>query len=539
MKRLCLLYLSLGFIFITKYSQAQSVNPKVLSTAGGSVSVGNLQVSRSIGETFIVPGSTNVTSVSRGFQQNTSSINIGTISPATFCSGGNISIPVTAIDIFGSGNIFTAELSDASGNFTSPVTIGTLNGNSSGNIQGIIPLNTITGIGYRIRIRSSTPAVMSSPNATNLTINQTPQASASNTGPYNVGQTITLNATGGTSYRWSGPASFSSSAQSPTIAEALQANGGIYTVTVSYNACSATATTNVVMNGLDPCTRLVDYYYNKSGNPYQSLFPLVDGMVINQVPFQTNISLVPVCNTLTIGSLELNMQGPDLNWNILQNVSPYTVFDNLANHYYGMNLQPGQYTLTATGYAEDNKRGGRTYGPVITRFTIVGNLATISTPMLSTTNLCAGTNVDVNFTTTGIFDGGNTFEIQLSNENGNFEAPTPTIIGTANAAGVVHCTIPLSVAGGSGYRIRVASSNHSLAGNPIMTPLTISPLNRNLTNTINSGDSLLKVSGEITGSNKLITPAKVAYQAGKAIILTPGFETLGAVFKAEIKGCSD
>ncbi|RYU92659.1 3-coathanger stack domain-containing protein [Emticicia agri] len=539
MKRLCLLYLSLGFIFITKYSQAQSVSPKVLSSAGGSVSVGNIQVSRSIGETFIVPGPTNTSSVSRGFQQNTSSISVGTISLVTFCSGDPIDIPFTAIDIFGSGNIFTAELSDASRNFTSPVSLGSLSSNNSGNIQGIIPLNTSAGNGYRIRVRSSSPVVNSLSNATNLTINQTPQASASNTGPYNVGQTIALSASGGTTYSWSGPASFSSSVQSPTIPDALQGNEGIYTVAVSSNGCSATATTQVVINGLDPCVRLVDYYYNKSGNPYQSLFPLVDGMVIDQVSFQTTISLVPVCDTLTIGSFELNMQGPDLNWNIIQNIFPYTVFDNLGNHFYGMNLQPGQYTLTATGYAEDNKGGVRTYGPVIIRFTIVGNLATISSPTLSTTNLCAGTDVDVSFTTTGSFNGGNAFEVQLSNEYGNFEAPAPTIIGTTNTVGVVHCTIPLSVTGGPGYRIRVASSNQTLAGNPTMSTLVINPLNRNLTDNITSGDNLIKVSGELTGSNKLTAPARVAYQAGKAILMNPGFETSGAVFKAEIKGCTD
>lgn len=539
MKRLFLLYLSLGFIFITKYSQAQSVNPKVLSSAGGSISVGNLQVSRSIGETFINPSPTNVISVSRGFQQNTSSITVGTITPAVFCSGEAIVIPFTAVDIFGSGNVFTAQLSDASGSFASPITIGTLSSNSSGSIQAIIPLNTVTGNWYRVQVVSSSPAVSSLPNNTNLTVNQTPLAQANNTGPYNVGQTIALSATGGIAYSWSGPASFSSSAQSPTITDSKQANAGIYTVTVSYNACSATATTNVVINGLDPCVRLVDYYYNKSGNPYQTLFPLADGMVINQIPEQTTISLVPVCDTLKIGSFELNIQGPDLNWNIIQNISPYTVFDNLANHFYGRNLQPGQYNLTATGYAEDNKGGGRTYGPVIIRFTVVGNLATISKPTLSSNNLCAGTTVDVSFTTTGSFDMGNIFEVQLSNANGNFEAPAPTIIGTSNAAGLVHCTIPLSVAGGSGYLIRVASSNQTLAGNPTMSFLTINPLKRNLTDNITSGDNLLKASGEIAGSNKLIAPARVAYQAGKAILLTPGFETLGSIFKAEIKGCTE
>ncbi|RYE12395.1 MAG: hypothetical protein EOP51_31640, partial [Sphingobacteriales bacterium] len=283
----------------------------------------------------------------------------------------------TAVDIFGSGNIYTAELSDASGNFSSPVTLGTLTSNSSGNIQGIIPLNTTSGNAYRVRVRSSSPVVNSMSNTTNLVINQTPQATASNTGPYNVGQTIALSATGGNTYQWAGSASFSSSAQSPAITNAMQANAGIYTVTVSAAGCSATATTNVVVNGADPCTQPVKYYYNKSGNPYQTLFPLTDGMVINQITEQTTVSLVPVCDTLTIGSFELNIQGPELNWNLLQNVSPYTLFDNVGNHFFGRNLLPGQYTLTATGYAQDNKGGGRTYGPVITRFTIVGNLATI------------------------------------------------------------------------------------------------------------------------------------------------------------------
>ncbi|WP_394993964.1 3-coathanger stack domain-containing protein [Emticicia sp.] len=36
-------------------------------------------------------------------------------------------------------------------------------------------------------------------------------------------------------------------------------------------------------------------------------------------------------------------------------------------------------------------------------------------------------------------------------------------------------------------------------------------------------------------NNKIISPSNVTYQAGKAILLTPGFEVMG-VFKAEIRG---
>ncbi len=536
MKRVYL-YVYLVIYLSSGYLQAQSVKPRVLSTSGGSVSIGNLRVSRSIGETFVKASPTNTTSVSRGFQQNTSIIKIGIINPVTFCNGNSLTIPFTAADIFGNGNVFTAQLSDASGSFSSPVTLGTFAGNISGNIQGTIPLSTSTGNGYRIRVISSSPGVNSLANDSNLTITQTPQAQASNTGPYTIGQTIALNASGGANYNWSGPDSFNSSLQAPTIPNATQAKGGVYTVTVTQSSCSVTATTNVVIS--DTCVRKVDYYYDMAGNPYQALFSLTDGMVINQIAEQTTISLVPSCDTLLIGSFELNIQGPDLNWNIVKNESPYTVFGNSGNYFYGRNLHPGEYTLTATGYAQDNKGGGITYGPIITRFTVVGNLATISMPTLSTTNLCAGSNLNVSFTTTGSFNPETTFQVQLSNMYGNFESPQPTIIGTTNTAGTVNCTIPLNVTFGTKYLIRVVASSPVLAGNPTNNFLTINPLNRTIASAITSGDIILKASEEITGSNLVISPAKVAYQAAKTVILIPGFETQGAIFKAEIKACTD
>ena len=536
MKRIYL-YICLVICLSSGYLQAQSVKPKLLSTAGGKAGVGNLRVSRSIGETFIKASLANTTSVSRGFQQNTSTIRIGIITPLTFCSGDNVAIPFIATDIFGNGNVFTAQLSDASGSFSSPVTLGTLIGNSSGNIQGTIPINTISSNGYHVRVISSSPGIYSLANTSDLTINQTPQTQANNTGPYTVGQTIELNASGGTNYNWSGPNSFSSTLQSPTIVNSTQSNAGTYTVTATQNNCRATATTNVTI--LDTCVRKVDYYYDKAGNPHQTLFPLRDGMVINQISEQTTISLVPSCDTLMIGSFELNIQGPELNWSVIQNVLPYTVFDNIGSYFFGRNLQPGLYTLTATGHTHDNKGGNVIYGPVITTFTIIGNLAIISMPTLSTTNLCAGSTLDVSFTTSGSFMPGNTFEVQLSNVNGNFESPPPTIIGTANAAGIVNCTIPLNIASGAKYLIRVAASNHVLAGNPNMNFLTINPLNRTITSSITTGDITLKAVGEIVGGNLVISPANVSYQAAKTVILIPGFETQGAVFKAEIKSCTD
>ena len=59
------------------------------------------------------------------------------------------------------GNTYTAQLSDAAGFFTSPVDIGTLVSDlNSGSIPVVIPAGTLSGAGYKIRIKSSSPVVI-------------------------------------------------------------------------------------------------------------------------------------------------------------------------------------------------------------------------------------------------------------------------------------------------------------------------------------------------------------------------------------------
>jgi len=86
---------------------------------------------------------------------------------------------------------------------------------------------------------------------TTVTVNPLPAPTASNTGPYCVGQTIQLNSTGGGTYSWTGPGAYSNATQNPTIAPAAAGNAGTYTVTVTSAAgCTATATATVTVNPL-------------------------------------------------------------------------------------------------------------------------------------------------------------------------------------------------------------------------------------------------------------------------------------------------
>ena len=80
---------------------------------------------------------------------------------------------------------------------------------------------------------------------------------AGSNSPVNQGSAINLTSTstGGTSYSWAGPNSFTSTTQNPSIASATALMAGTYTVTVlSSGTCTATATTAVVVNVTPTCT---------------------------------------------------------------------------------------------------------------------------------------------------------------------------------------------------------------------------------------------------------------------------------------------
>lgn len=85
---------------------------------------------------------------------------------------GLVDVPFAVSAPFDSGNVFTAQLSDANGSFVYPLNIGTLAGVASGTISATIPSSTPSGTGYRIRVVGSSPQVFGSDNGTDITIDQ-------------------------------------------------------------------------------------------------------------------------------------------------------------------------------------------------------------------------------------------------------------------------------------------------------------------------------------------------------------------------------
>lgn len=96
-------------------------------------------------------------------------INTGSI-PGSVCEGASFPVSFAATGTYESNNVFTAQLSNASGSFASPVAIGSLSATGSGTINVQVPVGTPAGTGYRIRVVSSNPPATGTDNGSNMTI---------------------------------------------------------------------------------------------------------------------------------------------------------------------------------------------------------------------------------------------------------------------------------------------------------------------------------------------------------------------------------
>jgi N-acetylneuraminic acid mutarotase len=98
----------------------------------------------------------------------------------TYCAGSTATLTYNSTSLtFNDGNIFTAELSDEQGDFSSPTVIGTLASKLSGGTIDVVFPGDVSGTGYRIRIVSSDVAFTSPDNGSDLTIVATTAASVS------------------------------------------------------------------------------------------------------------------------------------------------------------------------------------------------------------------------------------------------------------------------------------------------------------------------------------------------------------------------
>ncbi len=371
--------------------------------------------------------------------------------------GTAISVPFTMTGTFAAGNTVTAQLSDASGSFASPVTIGSVTATASGTIAATIPAGTATGTGYRVRVVSSSPAITAANNGSNITIyliTNSIAPSASQTVPANTnGTTLTVTESpAATSREWKyattsgGPYSGFSTAQTgSTYVPNFATAGTYYVVCVStYPGGQTTTSTevviNVVSNEITPSTS-------------QSLLVGVSGnmLTVTETPAGTSREW----------KYATASGGPYSSFSTAQTGTTYTPLFNTAGAYYVV-CQSVINGVTVTSNEVIVSVGNAT----ITTSAVSGSpfLFSPSAPDAS---------VSVPYTINGTFNSGNIFTAQLSDASGSFAAPTTIGTRTATTAGTISATIPHTTPAGTGYRIRVVSSNPNILGSDNGTDLTV------------------------------------------------------------------
>ena len=182
-------------------------------------------------------GDNNGWSFSKGFSCLPRKIFTQKLTGNTFCAGSSIYVPYTLLGNYNPTNNFTVQLSDSTGSFTSPDSIGSKATNVADSIQVQIPFNIQHGSHYRVRVVSDGPIVTGTNNGTDITINPAPAAYA---GPglqgICKGQKLVLGTTAvtGSTYSWkSNPAGYSASSAHPNASPTVKT---IYTLTETITA---------------------------------------------------------------------------------------------------------------------------------------------------------------------------------------------------------------------------------------------------------------------------------------------------------------
>ena len=171
-------------------------------------------------------------------------LSVSAPSPAsqTVCAGGSASFSVTASGapplsyLWRRNTIVLSDGGSISGATTAMLTINPTATGDSGSYDVVVT------DGFSQTVAST---------AATLTVNSTAAPVASNNGPICVGQTLQLSAStiSGATFSWTGPNSFTSNQQNPSIASAGLAAAGAYSVTATVAGCvSPVAMTSAVVN---------------------------------------------------------------------------------------------------------------------------------------------------------------------------------------------------------------------------------------------------------------------------------------------------
>lgn len=412
------------------------------------------------------------------------------------------------------GNSYEVQLSEADGHFHSYTTIGT--GNTT-TITATLPANLLLSNDYRIRVVSTNPLITSF-NTQHISIVDKRLISCySFSGNVNDGKNTNNGTASGGNYindrfgiansayslngtsefisipitdlnnasysfsAWVKPYTMPTVSGNPSRSVISMGNlSGDQSMLFAYNSSAATSTFQIAASGVTASN--VNYpvsFQTGSSAPWKHI---VGTLKNNTIKYYIDGSLVstiaasgtPTYNTPILGQIGRRISGTQYFHGEIDDVMLYK--DELNNA-----------EVSALFYAK------------------VGCPANIeSSPLLvlqalSTTNICRGATFSLNFLVGNyIANSDNVYTAELSDINGNFGSPTT--IGTSNSTSL-NCTIPINMAVGNNYKIRVKASSPNLISYNELTINIQEPSTATISGTTNIHDgNSTNISLAFTGS---------------------------------------
>jgi Secretion system C-terminal sorting domain len=482
-------------------------------------------------------------------------------SPGQVCAGSNLSIPFVVTGAFSSAASYTAQLSDAAGNFTNPVNLGTA---AVSPIAAVLPANTPSGANYRVRVVANLNATTVASAA--FSVRPLPTATLSGTATINVGETanLTMIFTGDAPWTYrltdgtNGTANTSpfTLAVKPTLSTtyALQsvsnacgngtATGSVrvsvvpristadltlssvcvgtnvsvpfsitgafeqpttYTVQLSDAAGSFTSPINLGSGTASPVAVTLPINLTAGVGYRLRVVAAVTATSVSSAAF--GIRVRPTANlggnlTINFGetaNLTLNFTG-ESPWNFTLSDGSTGVASSTP---FAVTVRPSQtsnYALTAVS----NLCGaGITSGTA--SVTVIPRLITED----PTATVCVGSNIDVRFGVGGVLPNNTTYQVQLSDSTGSFTNATLLATGSRSPIAVV---IPATVASGNRYRLRVLASS---IANANALPSNAFAIRRRATATLSGGGNFA-----IKPGDELVLIAQLTGDAPWTVVLS-------------------
>lgn len=519
-----------------------------------------------------------------------------------YCTEEITKIAFVAAGAYNAGNTFTLQLSDAVGSFASPTNLGNI---SVSPFFGVTIPNLPVGSGYKLRVVSTNPAIVGTPssaftiNKANVVFSSLPSGGFATNTHLMLNTQSTMNVEMG--YVVVGDnESTPNNAQVKAGKNAI----GTTALRADTLALSANALKGKLISGLTPGTGYDMYWVAKDpANGCLTVSTKIDVSTTGSTPNYCPPTYTSGCSTsqILISHFQLNnitlsasevcpsssyghFKAAAIPITAGASIPFYASFTFNGGFYYPQGFamwldanQNGIFEneekLFNTTGASSNASGNitipantlqgltrlrirTTYNatptdPCISYFTgeAEDHYVFITNPSQNHTiytdinqaSITSGASIPVFFNNAGTFNGGNTYEFELSNAAGSFESPVALLSGYTGGSPIT-VAIPLSTPAGIGYKIRVKSTNPSVVGfesaaftiNNCPTTLTISA-------PISSGVETFKASQNITATNQITGTAKVTYQAGNYLLLSPNFvaqPTVGGTFLIQVGGCN-